>query len=514
MSRSPFWIILLLLPCSHSAADDDRLVLAHYMTGMVPQTNQSPVRWIDPELADPAGSTAALGGLHQTIPMASLHLDDADLQQAVDFEIRAARQLGIDGFQFYYPLVDDTPVLAETYNRTIREFIRQSETRYAGFKVTLCLAHPTSARLKTEAERIAYWSPSIRAIVEPTKESPAWLRTKSGSLLFYLWVGDALADGVRGRANTPAEVLKVGQAYRRLAESIGTRVEYIYQVRRPEIDPPYINAIVETFPAVWGWTASDENLEFWDYLAKVCQEQNCVYTQTVYPDYYTSKVYRKGGEHTILSTREALELGLEGIERHYRVTHLAETQIQLLQRAVDHDVPIINYVTWNDFPEGHHLAPEVNHNFGPSLLLRHFKRRWKSDALPVARDEAIVFFKKYRHDAQPKYPVSLKIKSQNQNLAEEDVIELVTLLTAPARCYLNDHALGTVESGLHRHRIASEPGHVRVRIVRDGQPIIDFQTPEAITSTPLRTDRITYSYSSAFEREFEQLFGRPAKAAR
>lgn len=497
---------LLALP---GTAGGEKLVLAHYMTDMVPRTDRPLIRWIDPELADPMGSTAALGGLHQTVPMASLYLKEADLTKAVDFEIRAARQLGIDGFQFYYPLGDNVRALERVYNRIIREFIRRSDTQYAGFKISLCLSHPRTQRPSTEVERIAMWSRPIRSLLEETSGSPAWLRNESGSLLFYLWVGDAMAEGVTGRANTPDQIREVGRAYQRLSEAIGTPIEYIYQVRRPKVDPPYIDSIVKTFPAVWGWTASEEHPEFWDYLAKRCREEGCVYTQTVYPDYYTSKVYRKGDtDHRILSTDQALAAGLDGIERHYRVTDLAQTQIRLLQRAIDHDVPIINYVTWNDFPEGHHLAPEINHNFGPALLLRHFKRQWRSCDRKVDSDVAIVFFKKYRHDAKPKYAVSLKIKSDNRNLAEEDRIELVTLLTEPAECHLNDRSLGMIGKGLQTRSIPSQLGPVRVRVVRHGHPVISFKTPQAISNSPLRTDRLTYSYSNAFDREFAQLFNR------
>ena len=124
----------------------------------------------------------------------------------------------------------------------------------------------------------------------------------------------------------------------------------------------------------------------------------------------------------------------------------------------------------------------------------------------MERDEAIVFFKKHRHDAKPKHPVALRIKSRNRNLAAEDRIELVTLLTSPAMCYLNDKALGKVDKGLRVHSIPSEPGPVRVRVVRDGKQVIAFKTPRDISQAPLRTDRLTYSYSSAFDREYGKLF--------
>ncbi len=507
MKRLIFAVSISLALAAAGEASADKLVMAHYMTDMVPRTKGKLVRWIDPELADPRGSTAALGGLHQTVPMASLELENADLEKAVDFEIRAARQLGVDGFQFYYPLVDSTPELARSYNEIIGKFIELSDRRYQGFRISLCLAHPSTGRPTTEKQKIALWSPPIRRLVDATRDSPAWLRGASGSLLFYLWVGDGLADGVQGLAHKPEEIAKVGKAYQRLSKAIGVPIDYVYQVRRPSIDPAYIDSIVKTFPAVWGWTASEENLEFWDYLAKRCRESGCLYTQSVYPDYYTSKTYHKGrGDHAIVPTNEALKLGTGGLERHYRVTRLSRVQRQLLERAVRHDVKLINYVSWNDFPEGHHLAPERSHNFGPSLLLRHFKRLWKAKDAKVERDEAIVFFKKYRHDARPKYPVSIRIKSLEKNLAGEDRIELVTLLTRPATCFLNGRSLGLVEQGLRVHSVPSSPGRVRVRIVRDGEEIISFTTPQAITDAPLRTDRLTYSYSSAFEREHAKLF--------
>ena len=53
----------LLLPGILSA-DDEKLVIAHYMTDMVPETRRRPIRWVEPELADPNGSSAAVGGLH------------------------------------------------------------------------------------------------------------------------------------------------------------------------------------------------------------------------------------------------------------------------------------------------------------------------------------------------------------------------------------------------------------------------------------------------------------------
>ena len=139
-------IVAALLASSLGAIAAEKLVIAHYMTDMVPRTDRPLSRWIDPELADPNGRSAALGGIHLTVPMAALHLKNANLTQAVDFEIRAARQLGLDGFQFYYPLGDNTRLLTHAYNPIIREFIRLCDERHSGFRISICLAHPSTGK--------------------------------------------------------------------------------------------------------------------------------------------------------------------------------------------------------------------------------------------------------------------------------------------------------------------------------------------------------------------------------
>ena len=253
------WILFALVGISPVFAEQKKLVIAHYMTDMVPQSKGKALSpWIDPELADPSGSTASIGGIFQTLPMASIRLKDADLTEAVNFEIRAAQQLGVDGFQFYYPLQDNVQVLRNAYNQIIGEFIRQSDTEFPGFKISLCFAHPGSNQASNETQRINLWSPVVRELLDSHKQSKSWLRSETGNLLFYLWVGDALADGVGNRANTPAQIKKIGRAYQNLAKAVGHQIDYIYQVRRFDFDHPYIESILATFPGVWGWTASEE----------------------------------------------------------------------------------------------------------------------------------------------------------------------------------------------------------------------------------------------------------------
>ena len=90
------------------------------------------------------------------------------------------------------------------------------------------------------------------------------------------------------------------------------------------------------------------------------------------------------------------------------------------------------------------------------------------------RDQAIVFFKKHPFNAKPRFKVRLKIKSEDKDLASEDRIQLVTLLTEPADCYLNGKHLGTASAGLNTASIPLERAPCRCDVCH-GKAIIEFK---------------------------------------
>jgi hypothetical protein len=205
---------------------------------------------------------------------------------------------------------------------------------------------------------------------------------------------------------------------------------------------------------------------------------------------------------------DAATAGMKKIERKGIVTNLSYNFRKLLEFAIEEDVPIINVITWNDYPEGHHLAPEINHNYGFSVLLKHYKALWKGDPSPYAgKDVAIVFFRKYRHDVTPvPYNIPFVTIEREMDPAVEDSIEVVTILKAPAELMVNS-AKVSVTPGIVSTKFNQDPGRVGVTVARMGEKVIDFTTPEGITDKPYRTDRIIYCFSSEFYNFHKAIFG-------
>jgi hypothetical protein len=88
----------------------------------------------------------------------------------------------------------------------------------------------------------------------------------------------------------------------------------------------------------------------------------------------------------------------------------------------------------------------------------------------------------------------------------EDSIEVVTILKSPANLTLNNKTI-IVEQGVVSTKFNQAPGKVEVTVSRNGKSIIDLTTPEWITATPFRTDRIIYCFSSEFYNFYKDIFG-------
>ena len=204
---------------------------------------------------------------------------------------------------------------------------------------------------------------------------------------------------------------------------------------------------------------------------------------------------------------EAVAGGLKNSERKYIVTGLSYNFRKQLEFCVERDVPMINIITWNDYPEGHHLAPEGNHNDGFSLLLRYYKQCWKKESLP-AEDIIIAFYKKYRQNIHPSpfdFPV-VEIEKPGVDRVVEDSIEIVSILSKPATLSVNNKAV-PVAAGLVATHFAGTAGPVTATLQRSDSLIKQLICPEWITDQPYRTDRLTYSFSTQTQSTWKTLLG-------
>jgi len=336
--------------------------------------------------------------------------------------------------------------------------------------------------------------------------NPHWLRAPDGRLIVYQWLGEPLADIPADKKGLPDQYY-IARAYKRLADAVHERFACVYtintQITRHELDN-----ILDYFPAVWIWTLPYSNNYLGNMVVHECQKRHRTFTGSVFADFYTSKLEKKDTWDMYHSASDAVAAGISNVERKYITTGLSYNFRKLFEFGIKHNVPIMNVITWNDYPEGHHLAPEINHNDGFSILLNYYKNKWKNVPSPYAdRDVAIVFFKKYKHNVKP-YAYNIPVKSfqpETISPSSEDSIEVITLLKAKSKLVVNGHTV-PVAAGMVSTKFKDSLGPVNVFVIRNGKITVHFITPEGITDHPYRADRITYTFSSEFNRFYKGIY--------
>lgn len=478
-----------------------KLVVAHCMTNIMRFKGHPFEDSCNPDYYWPTGNiTSSIGGLTQVLPMEDTLLQGASLDSAVAFELRAARASGIDAFQFYYPLH------TESWDNIIEAYFRVADKLQIPFRFTFCVSHPSGG---SEQSRIAGFAGRINRILDAVgRNNPRWLRTPDGRLIVYLWSGEGLADVPADPQGLP-QAYYIARAYRRLADDVHERFACIFDINE-QITRAKLNTFLDYFPACWIWTLPYQNDYIGSMIAAACRERNRTFTGSAFCDFYTSKLLARG-TWNIYSAQAAAAAGIDKSDRKYIVTGLSYNFRKLLEFGIAQNVPIMNIITWNDYPEGHHLAPEINHNEGFSILLNYYKSVWKREPSPYRRkDVAVVFFKKYAHTTVPQ-PNNFSLVPVEKGIDpdREDSVEVITLLKKPATLRVNGRSVAVPE-GLGITGFFQKEGPVSVAVYRDHSAVVRFRTPAEITLRPRRTDRLTYSYSSEHDTFYKPLLGSKA----
>jgi hypothetical protein len=490
---------------------DQRLILAHHMTAWIGYPdieshalNSAPV---------PGGTAADMVGTRSTALLFQHVRQPAliDLPQAVLHEIRCARRMGLDGFQFFFPIHMHDGFLRK-YSLIVKTFIQQAELHDPTFRVTLCLSAPTKPA--SESECLEQWAEHIRWLLKDTARSPIWLRSPDGRLIFYTWIPDGLLDptpdGHRHHIHSRAGIAAAAVAYEKLARMIGDKIAYIYHLRGVDADW-YANLIYDYFPAAWRWADGDMSKAN-PRLAALAQKRQRLFSPTVYPGFY-GHTYRDHDGNPNGSGKVGVD-PINELWRPYHKTGQTRLYRNLLESAIGSGSPLISFVTWNDVTEATHLMPGVNNNFAWGVLLNHYRDQWFGRS--PAREIALVAGKKHRLDRPLDHDVGFRVQNGSDfgNLEEESRIEVLTILDSPATVHINGRPCGRAESGINSISVPFEAGPIRVSIQRSGREVIRLEPSEWSTDYPRRNDPVSFLHSSEDRRYFEDIYGPDARPYR
>ncbi len=485
-----------------------KMVIAHNMTEEVNRYATG----IDLDLYSLTGSTSNLGGLHQYLQYDAVLFSGKSnsLEEKCDQEIKEAIFCGLDGFQFYYPEVREDAFMRQ-YTKVIKAHLKVADQKYPNFKITLCF-YP-SGKIDINSN-IDFYVTYVKELISETKDYQSWLKTPDGRTIFYTWIGDNILSELGGKhylIKDQSELLaKVAWALEEIGLRSGVKPAIIHHLRFPE-NPTYVENFWKYFAGGWNWTTHTDSLPDLIKAAELGRAKKRMYSFTLYPDFYTSKIFKQGTWEMFFDATKAVAYGKDHLTRHYQNTGLSDVYLSFLKEAIKKDSQLISFATWNDFREGQHLAPEINHNFVPALLLKYYKNVWQGASEPIEKETVMVMFKKYASTITPEpYDISIATNGSFDKYPpapNEDGLDIITLLKTSGTIFYNGIKVGEASPGPQVLKIPIQKGKVAVTIKRGDVVVCTVTPPEWRTEKPYRTDKLTYMFSSRCEELFHTLYG-------
>jgi len=512
----------------------ERLVIAHFMAASVPHLGGTQN---DAKFFLPDGPFAQIGGISTVLSwnawpvprfpgMREDFLDRKKVESIdayVEWELRTARPLGVDGFHFYMafgkPKVPAPAELSPTDLSIVRYFT-VADAKKIDLKLTLCPSDVSG--YATTEEVVEVVGERLRRILQATANSPHWLRTPDGRLLLYTWGTDGFAPEAKGITDAREKAKKVARAWDLIEARLGVPIAVIYhggkRSYRPWRETPdaeyqaSLDAILDVFPAV---------NDFFDYptpgreadirrVAQTCKNRGRAYVKGVMPEMNCAKL-----RSTRTGAVEMHKIG-EPPENYGRMiigAGLSSNLTWCWKQAIAAEAPMVSFGTWNDYEEGHHLAPEVNHNFGFGLMNAWHRAHWRGEA-PERAERLVVLHKRHalgakaRFDLFPPYYASWALSRADweKSLLTDEAVDLVAFAAAPGELRYRGKKVAEIPAGFTSTQVPMSPGEVRASLVRGGKTVAEVVSPEWITAEPYRYDRMTIVWESDHDALWRRIF--------
>lgn len=430
------------------------------------------------------------------LPLVSEMVNPMTLEDALAFEMIAAKEMGIDGFKF--PLfLNAHENFLDRFIKVITTYIKVAEDRNIQFTFSLQMD------IKRNPEKVSenqLYTTTVKRLIElykKTNYSKKWLRNTDDEIVLFTNNTNHIIDktlrvrNVENFKKNRSLIRSIKDQFDRIESEVGAPFAVIFQSTFLT-DIEFNNLVLDHFPGIIPSRFQYNNAEDVRTLREICKKRNRPLFQMVMPDYMGVQLLSKKDNKRIkryTKLEEAYvavkDLDLTGAYRDF------------LEDAVQNDVDLIDLYSWNYFGEGTHIAPEIHHGFSYGILLKYYKKLWmKEDTNTLLNEYVLTSYKGYHSDNIENTDINIR-KSSNRLLENtSNNIEVVCLLKEEASIYCNNQYLGDAQKGLTVFHTPLQVGKVRVKAKRNGKKFIEYQTNKEILEQPRKTDWLTYSFSN------------------
>lgn len=443
-----------------------------------------------------------LKGRYRTyLPQISSMTNPMQLEDAVAYEMLAAKEMGIDGFKFPI-LINANRYYTDKFIEIISAYVITADKRDIDFEFTVMFAMRRNPKTISQQKAEDIIVDRLTTLLENTKNSKKWLRNTSGEIVIFSKDSDLVSDrafevnSVKDFFNTKDLLLDIKDVYDRVESRVGYELAFIYESSYP-FNKIYNNLLLDYFAGITQSKYSTVYEKGVLALREVCNARNRPYFQNAFPDQVsTQMLMRENDKKIIENSKMSKSLKLSEVYVKAQNSKLTSNFRDDLANAVKYDAAVIDVSSWNYYDEGSHLSPEMHHGFGYSVMLNYYKALWLGESTKINKEAVITSYKAYHSKYMNTSNIELRYGLKYYPAGTQDSIEVVTILNEPATVYCNGKYLGEATAGINAFYGALVEGKVDVLVKRGRKVVSEYTTSKPILSNPKSSDYITYTFSN------------------
>ncbi|WP_281613042.1 hypothetical protein [Flammeovirga sp. SubArs3] len=446
-------------------------------------------------------STSVNGAYRTYIPLVINMVNPMELEDAVAYEMLMAKKTGIDGFKFPV-FINANNFYIKKYVEIITAYIKTAEERNIDFSFTLDVSFKRNANKISEKEMYDATVRILSELYKSTNFSKKWMRNNQEEIVVFTSYTDNIIDASHQQFKSIRNVSsltylnKIRETFDKIESEVNTKLAYVFETKYLS-NESYNNRVLDLFAAITISKYALYNENNYIRIAELCRRRNKPVFQVVMPDYLgISLNLKKNNKKLNINSKWAKEINPDLVylrAHNKKLTYKFRTDLAI---AVKNNVDLIDLSSWNYFDDGTHIAPEMHHGYSFGILINYYKNLWINKQEYVEKEVVMTSYKAYDSKYMNKTNVTVKYGQNPFDEGEEDQIEIVTLLNAPAKIYANGDFIGEAKQGINEFLIPKQEGKVKVYAERYGKKFIQYETPKAIISTPERMDWLTYTFTN------------------
>ncbi|MBD0401972.1 hypothetical protein [Flammeovirga sp. EKP202] len=437
-----------------------------------------------------------------TVPLVSIMTNPMENSDAFEFEMKSAKLMGIDGFQFELrPSAGD--YYLNRFKKIFTDYVKVAEDNNIDFKFSIVVDMKRSKKMPVSLLLMKVGN-TLNELFKATNYSKKWLRTGNNKVVVFLKYPQKVMDEGFGKkyvepfiAN-PNLIKNVAEVYESLRKGLVDDVAFVYQADHVA-DPQLVNQILDYFPAIYTSSSTQNYALGIERLAEVCKERNRPFIQCVFSELKGTKRYDVHTDKK-LSTMKGKTSKMADKETYVRAHNYKMTSMlrDLLEKGIERDADMLTVYSWNFFNRGTHFAPELHHGYGLGIILNYYKNRWLNSDKELENEVVLISFKNFLPgELNQTKGVKVKFREKEQlYLNDLDSVEVVTQLKEGGEVYFNNQYMGFAPKGIHAFYALKEKGKMEVKVKREKLTVLEYTTPKEVIGKQSYTDFLTYSFSN------------------